>query len=246
MRTPTIFIPTGRFIYETGNFGLGNVFSGRKDAAPIYSGITVTRSGSGMRSKPNSFGDTRIQSIDYTTSFTWNRKPKSDFSYSFYDRIPLSDGSFDVFSETTILAEDEVIFLHSEFGSSLPPRSATNPKKHYLFITRDTLKYVTYGSETVGGGAPFDLNANIRIETPAFGYLNPSPTPPDILPTEHDAWGCPAGAGDARIVKIDVTSYSATKWRNLKGTYTASIDDTEIDPSWVTNSVVHTVEWTIF
>jgi len=246
MRTPTVFIPTGTYINEIGNFGLGNVFAGRKNAAPIYAGITVTRYGSGTRSKPNGSGQTRTQSINYSTSQTYNRKPESDFSYSFYDRIPLSDGSIDEFTETNILAQDEVIFLHSEFGSSLPPRYNVNPKKHYLFIPQDTTKLVTYGSETVGGGAPFDLNATITIETPAFNYLNPSPTPPDILPVEHDAWGCPAGVNDARIVNIDVTSYSATKWRNLKGTYTASIDDVEIDPSWVTNSVVHTVEWTIF
>jgi hypothetical protein len=246
MRTPTVFIPTGTYIDEIGNFGLGGVFAGRKNAAPIYAGITVTRSGSGTRSKPNGSGQTRTQSISYSTSQTYNRKPESDFSYSFYDRIPLSDGSIDEFTETRILAEDEVIFLHSEFGSSLPTRYNVNPKKHYLFIPQDTTKLVTYGSETVTGFPPFDLDGYVRISTPSFGYLNPSPTPPDTLPVEYDAWACQAGLENGKTVKIDVTGYSATKWRNLKGVYILTIDDTQIDPSWDTNSVVHTVEWTIF
>ena len=44
---------------------------------------------------------------------------------------------------------------------------------------------------------------------------------------------------------IDVTGYSATKWRDLRGTYTLSVDDSDLDSSWDSNSVSHTVEWII-
>ena len=248
MRTPTVFIPSGRLIDEIGNFGLGGVLGGSANAAPIYAGITVTRSGSGTRSKPNGADQTKTQSINYSTSQTYNRKPESGFSYSFYNRIPISDGSIDQFTVTRTLAEDEVIVRHAQFGASLPPRNNANPKKHYLRFddSGGIVKTIIYGYETVTGFPPFDLNGSVTLATPKFGYLNTSPTPPGVLPVEYDAWTCIVGIDSVRTVKLDVTGYSATKWRNLKGSYTLTINDTDIDPSWITNSVVHTVEWTIF
>lgn len=247
MRTPTVFIPSGRLIsYEIATFGLGNMFTGGHEASPIYTGITVTRSGSGARSKPGFTGSTTTQSINYSISHTYNRSSQSGASYSFLSMVSISDGSIDSFAVTRPYNENEVDFLTHAFGATFPPRNVANPKKHYLMLHQAAEENIIYGTETEADLPPVDLSADFTMWPPAFDYLNPSPTLPDVLPVEYDAWACKAGIGSGSTVKLDVTGFSATKWRDLRGAYTLAIDDVDIDPSWDNNSVVHTVEWTIF
>jgi hypothetical protein len=258
MRTPTIFIPHGSSFDPSSAFGLRNFYRFQNDreqafwgyeASPIYTGITVVRSGSGTRSVTTG-GSTRTQTISYSQSHTFNRVFLADLVPTVNTTRRFSDGSYDLLNVTVYPAEDEAEFKNYVFGTNRPGRLLSNPKKHHLLITgTKVFAAFNYGSEVTDSDPPVNLTVDLNIRCPFFSYDNPSPTPPDVLPNEYDRWKCLIGIDPADSFGLDVTAYSATKWRDLKGTYTLTVNDSDIDPDnnlWDTNSVVHTAEWTIF
>lgn len=254
MRTPTVFIPRGEYdTYVSHTKGLRGFleFSDTfttigTDAAPIYTGITIVRSGIGTR-EITSGGSTTTQSINYSQSHTFDRVLITDLSLEFA-YSPFSDGPYDDFYPIDEPTDEQSLFSHYIFGTSRANSLLANPKKHHLHLSG--LKYFSdfvYGTQVIDSDPSTDLVTLLSITCPRFYYNDPFPNPPDVLPNEFDQWNCLIGADlETPDFGIDVTGYSGTKWRDLRGNYTLEVDDVDIDSSWDTNSVVHTVEWTIF
>jgi len=264
MRTPTIFIPHGSGDDINSSFGLRGLFAGiNREASPIYTGITVTRSGSGTRIRD--FGGITVeQEISYSASHTFDRYFLPDQSLVISDQNQYSDGLVESFTfpEDFVSPVGETSFLHSFFGRNRGgPTSATafaNPKKHFLGLAGFFgIEDVNFGTQTDTddyGSSVIDIIEGLQISCPFFTYNDPSSIP---LPKEYDQWNCRIGvnfgaigftgpANDSTSFGIDVTGYSATKWRNIKGTYTLSVNDSDIVNLWDSNSLVHTNTWTIF
>jgi len=251
MRTPTIFIPHGDYEgYLSRTFGMRGFLEFRNafttigaEASPIYTGITIVRSGSGTRSVTTG-GMTTTQTISYSKSHTFDRILFTDLSLDFDSATQFSDGSYDECFPTASITDDKSLFKHYVFGINRTDRLIADPKRHYLYLTGSKgFAGFKYGTQVINSDPPTDLTKPFTTSCPFFDYLDPFGT----LPNEYDQWNCIIGAEpETTSFGIDVTGYSATKWRNLKGTYTLTVNDVDIDPSWDTNSVVHTTEWTIF
>jgi len=255
MRTPTIFIPHGDYEgYLNRTFGLRGFLEFRNtfgiagsEASPIYTGITVARSGSGARSVTIG-GVTTTQSISYSQSQTFDRVLVTDLSLDFDTANQFSDGSYDVTFTTVSQANDKSLFKHFDFGFNRIDRSISDPKRHHLFLSGSKVfSNFFYGTQVINSDPPTNLTTPLQIDCPFFFYDNAFPTPPAVLPNEYNQWNCRIGTSpQPNVFGLDVTGYSATKWRNLKGTYTLTVNDSAIDAGWDTNSVVHTTQWTIF
>jgi hypothetical protein len=273
MRTTTVFLPSGSFVEGAQipggpkiflqfrnlktNFGSNPapLYSSGAEAAPFYAGITLVRSGSGIRVKDFG-GYTVTQTISYSQSHTFDRIVIADQTLTISSSTQLLDGRLDVFEYDDILGagslpnDDETYFRNWGckqrnlfFGS--------DPKKHHLlFNGLKEFTNIALGDEEIvydsGTPSPItnDLFCDLTFKCPFF-YQNDETLP------EFDQWNCKIGAtsfgfSETDDFGIDVTGYSATKWRDLRDTYTLTVDDVDINPSWDTNSVVHTVEWTIF
>jgi len=251
MRTPTIFIPHGDYEgYLSRTFGMRGFLEFRNafttigaEASPIYTGITIVRSGSGTRSVTRG-GMTTTQTISYSQSHTFDRVLITDLALDFDSATQFSDGSYDETFPTASLADDESLFKHYVFGINRTERFLADPKKHHLYLTGSKgFTGFKYGTQVINSDPQTDLTKAFTISCPFFDYLDPFGT----LPNEYDQWNCIIGAEpETTSFGIDVTGYSATKWRNLKGTYTLTVNDSAIDAGWDTNSVVHTTQWTIF
>jgi hypothetical protein len=255
MRTPTIFIPHGDYEgYLNRTFGLRGFLEFRNafttigaEASPIYTGITIVRSGTGTR-VVTSGGTTTTQVISYSQSHTFDRVFITDLALDFDSATQFSDGSYDETFPTASPADDESLFKHYVFGINRTERFLSDPKRHHLFLTGSKgFTGFEYGTQVINANPPTDLTSSFQIGCPFFDYADPFPTPPDVLPNEYDQWNCSIGVDpETSVFGIDVTGYSATKWRDLRGTYTLTKNDSDIDPSWTSNSVVHTTQWTIF
>jgi len=251
MRTPTIFIPHGDYEgYLSRTFGLRGFLEFRNafttigaEASPIYTGITIARSGAGTRVL-TSGGMTTTQVISYSQSHTFDRVLITDLALDFDSATQFSDGSYDETFPTASPADDESLFKHYIFGINRTERFLADPKRHYLYLTGSKgFTGFKYGTQVINSDPPTDLIKAFTISCPFFDYADPFST----LPNEYDQWNCLIGVNpETSVFGIDVTGYSATKWRNLKGTYTLTVNDSVIDPSWTSNSVVHTTQWTIF
>lgn len=256
MRTPTVFIPHGSYDgdFTFPTFGLKkflefrNSFGGSgSEASPVYTGITVVRSGSGTR-VVTSGGITTTQTIDYDQSHTFDRVFVTDLTLVFDSSFQFSDGLCDQMFPSNSHDEGTTAFIHYVFGTNRAERFLSDPKRHYL-LTPGFMGFqdFNYGTEVIGSNPSTDLIVALQIDCPFFYYNDALPTPPDVLPNEYDQWNCRIGIDpDTTVFGIDVTGYSATKWRDLRGTYTLTVNDVDIDSGWDTNSVVHTTEWTIF
>jgi len=264
MRTPTVFIPHGSPYDSFNSYGLRGFFGGvGREASPIYTGITVTRSGSGTRTRD--FGGVLVeQEISYSVSHTFDRFFLQDQSLVFSGQNQYSDGAVDYFDspEDYVAPVGETSFIHSIFGSYRGvPNSAVsfaNPKKHFLglggFFGIEDVSFGTQTETDEFDSYEMDIIQVFQINCPFFTYSNPSASP---LPNEYDQWNCAIGVDFGAIgyegggrestsFGLDVTGYSATKWRDLRGTYTLTVNNSDIDPSWDSDSVVHTNTWTIF
>jgi hypothetical protein len=251
MRTPTIFIPHGDYEgYLSRTFGLRGFLEFRNaftttgaEASPIYTGITIARSGAGTRVL-TSGGMTTTQVISYSQSHTFDRVLFTDLALDFDSATQFSDGSYDETFPTASLADDESLFKHYVFGINRTERFLSDPKRHYLYLTGSKgFTGFKYGTQVINANPPTDLIKGFTISCPFFDYADPFST----LPNEYDQWNCSIGVDpETSVFGTDVTGYSATKWRDLRGTYTLTKNDSDIDPSWTTNSVVHTTQWTIF
>lgn len=255
MRTPTIFIPHGDYEgYLNRTFGLRGFLEFRNtfgiigsEASPIYTGITVVRSGSGTRSVTTG-GMTTTQSISYSQSHTFDRVLITDLALDFDTATQFSDGSYDECFPTASPADDESLFKHYVFGINRAERFLSDPRRHHLFLTgAKSFTGFGYGTQVINSNPATNLTISLTIDCPFFYYDNASPTPPAVLPNEYNQWNCTIGIDPSTTAfGIDVTGYSDTKWRDLRGTYTLTKNDSDIDPSWTSNTVSHTTEWTIF
>jgi hypothetical protein len=254
MRTPTVFIPHGSYNSDpVRTFGLKGFLEFRNnlggigsEASPIYTSIKVTRSGSGTRSV-TSGGITTTQTISYTKDQTFSRILLTDLSLDYDSRFQFSDGAYDQCFPSEAVPEDKTGFIHYVFGVDRAERYLSDPKRHYLLTPGNRgFDNFKYGTQVINSNPATDLLTTISINCPFFTYAEPFPIFPAVLPNEYDQWNCNIGIDpQGNQFGIDVTSYSATKWRDLRGTYTLSVDDSDLDSSWDSNSVSHTVEWII-
>ena len=119
MRTPTVFIPHGSYESDpVRTFGLKGFLEFRNsfgasgaEASPIYTGITIMRSGSGTRSVTNA-GVTTTQTIDYEQSHTFDRAYITDLTLVHDSSLEFSDGSYDQFVASDLPDEGTTGFIH--------------------------------------------------------------------------------------------------------------------------------------
>jgi len=208
MRTPTIFIPHGDYEgYLNRTFGLRGFLEFRNtfgiigsEASPIYTGITVVRSGSGTRSVTTG-GMTTTQSISYSQSHTFDRVLITDLALDFDTATQFSDGSYDECFPTASPADDESLFKHYVFGINRAERFLSDPRRHHLFLTgAKSFTGFGYGTQVINSNPATNLTISLTIDCPFFYYDNASPTPPAVLPNEYNQWNCTIGIDPSTMI----------------------------------------------
>lgn len=277
MRTTTITIPAGQFFYDAEFpwlYGLsGFVKNSNLEAAPFYESITITRSGTGMRSKSEEIDgvtETTEETVNYTRTCKFNRISYADNLPDpvYFSQVTFKDGQKDDFfvpypevksvdDGTTQSVSDGECYIHHKLVETIEGVGVRpDYKKHYLeFKGTCVFDPITYGTRTFndGLGTPTsidttDLFSSIVITGPTMYRKNP-----DSL--FFDTWNCRVGlgyGGEYTDVGYDMSGFSATKWRNLKGeNFSFSVEESVVMPEdpefpvWDTNTVEHTVEWEI-
>lgn len=276
MRTPTVFLPSGSFDQGSQNpwgprgflrfrNSKTNLFSEPKEplfsrgaeAAPFYTGITVKRSGSGTRSW-DSGSYVVTQTINYSVEQTFNRLSIADQEMEeFISNYNLWNGGYDYFSydgfigSSTYTNESSTYIRHWLAND----RGFSDPKKHHLlFNGKIIVSPLTYGSEKTVYDSGTPAPTTTDLITYGFEVKCPFFFQSDSDLAEFDKWNCEIGLGEygssisalSDSFGIDVTGYSATKWRDLRGSYLLTVNDSDLTSHWDSNSVVHKAEWTIF
>lgn len=271
MRTTTITIPSGRYFDDIEfpwQYGLsGFINNSTLEAAPFYDSITITRSGTGSRSKSVVVdGDTQTttQAINYTRTCKFNRVTNTEGSIDpYYNERQFKDGKLDaanlsslapkiIDNGTTESVTDGECYIHHKLVETIGGVGVRpDYKKHYLeFKGTCVFSPIVYGTDTYNSGVGdpdivTDLESFIEITGPVMRRVD------DTL-LFFDTWDCPVGLGYGGIINgygHNLSDFSATKWRNLKGeNFSISVDETVMfpeDTEWDSNTVNHKVEWEI-
>jgi len=213
-------------------FNLFNVFylGAEFDASPIYSTFQMTISISGTYSD-----GTYDYDYDYTGTKTWDREEiRGDGGGNNVVSVDIN-GILEIpiaaYTSPRAVSDDK-------FTMALFPALDMNPSPYPLF---DPAKPI--GRFVLGNGALIeasaiigtrtniattvveDITANISSGVPTFSIYFTTPTDPRFL---VDGFECTAGAdvGDFNAtISEDATGWAASKWRDFRGTYTATNTD---------------------
>jgi len=215
------------------------------EASPIYQSIEISQRIWGTRTS-TAFGPTVTQTIDQTETLTltrtglasvgastpkqaspsWHPGALSDGgSYSLENGETFAATRFSVAAVDTTLADvgfllngDEIIEAGPATGPLLPsffPRPGPglpNPKQQRLWITGDVSDGFDYDftETTTPPGTSATVTETYTLSPPAWGS---STTIPSNTRGSAFEWGYSAAES------VDTSAWSATKWRDYRGTY---------------------------
>lgn len=211
------------------------------EAPDFYGDITVRKWATGLRSValtgPNR---TVTETYDYDESVTFTRIPhNTDSTFLFSETNPRS--SMDTFGAPNPPTSDTDCYIMMGDASA---RSYPDFGKHHLrlffYKLIDPVTVGTYAVNYDDPGTPDtseDIVSFVEFTAPEWDYSNPSHDYGELYDVWNIVCGIPEGSG---TVDLGVTAS-----RDIRGTYTASINDADIDGSWDTNSVVHHVSLTL-
>lgn len=212
------------------------------DAPAFYGSVTVRRWGSGARSKAlTGPARTVTESYDYDESVTFIRIA-ANASVNSGGRFQSPVGLIDYFSASSPPASDTdcLILMGDASSRSLPDFGKHHLRLHYYKLI-DPVTVGTLATNFDDSGTPDtseDIVSFIEFTPPEWGYS----TPPTDYGQLYDQWMIIAGAAIGTDTQVDL---GCTPSRDIRGTYTASFNDADIDGSWDTNSVVHHVSLTL-
>ena len=231
--------------------GAGNVDIGSGDdvfyaeAPPFYSGITMRRWGSGSRAKAYTSPDRTVtETFSYDETAVFTRIPLSA-SVSFIESARSAYGSRDEFRPAIPVNTKCLLGLARPF----PSRMAVHLGRQYLMgrfykIVED----LTVGSREVNYDNPAtpdvttDMIGAVEFFTWQWNFSSGhSGDPRD----PYDEFLMPVGSGYGIDGMAAVAASAISNWRDMRGTYSASKNDSDLDGSWDTNSVTHHVSLTI-
>lgn len=214
------------------------------EAPPFYETIAVRHWGSGNRQKTyagSPYGLTVYESIDYDESKTFTRIPIS--TDAVYNSSIYSDyGQTDLFSTPTSDPPGDGLFKAALMR--IPMYAVPDLRRHYLVAWFEaTTGEIVIGSRTINYADPAetDITEDINGSFDFFPWewvVDPNP------PTNrNDPWNLIQFPTSWGIEEYDVSAI--TNWRDLRGTYEFSKNDSDIDGSWDSNDVVHHTSYVI-
>lgn len=236
IRQPNVFL-TGEDSQSTLGYSLAQL----TEAPDFYTSITVRRFGSGTREKV--VGSATItEEYDYDESVTFTRVPIATFAgtptrwqtaFSCVDSFPVllpapgSDPSTDCCITMTSPANSRTIHL----------------RRHYLNLWYYWLtELVTVGTQTISD--PYevtDIVNDFEFVAPAWSYTAAVPDFGEF----YDQWEIAVGASGALGGFAYIQAADIADWLDLRGTITKTVNDSDLDVTWDTNSVTHSVSLTI-
>lgn len=203
----------------------------RGEAPDYYTSVTVRHWGSGTRVRD--FGSNVVtETISYDQTMTFNRISLNS-SVTHRDTDHRDRGTVDRFDTNAPGSGETHIGLAG-------PGKGWDIARHYLvFDFHELIGPVSIGTREVNYDDPGtdDTSESIMISfyCPPWVWKT-NPTPPTNL---RDRWNVVeiyvGGAG----VPVEFDASAITDWRDLRGTYAVSVDDSDIDGSWDSNDVVH-------
>jgi len=210
---------------------LANIYG---EAPAYYSSVTVRHWGDGTRVSIDTSATT-TQTIEYDESATFSRAPiHTSAVYNSTDQLEF--GTMDLFVPDP--PEDGT--CHIKIKGM--PRSNPYLSRHYLDFNFYETRDVNVGVEAID----------------YFNPLIPDTSGPlmkgiDFMPWEWSGGGVNFGdPWDVLSIPIGwlyspspIDLSAITDWRDLRGTYTVSVNNSDIDGSWATNSLVHNTSITI-
>lgn len=237
---------------KDGSFGLwqllfslagaeGIDFNARGEAPDYYETVTVRHWGSGTRTKVlTGPARTVTETISYDESATFTRIPIHT-SVTHVATDQLAYGAVDQFEPDPPGSGECYI------GIARMPRNTPYLSRHYLIFDFYETRDVDIGTTDVDyddPGTP-DTSDPITIGLEFLPwYWSTDPTPPTNF---GDPWNVlnfyQGGGGFSSIAQFDPSSIS--DWRDLRGTYSVTVADSDIDGSWDTNTITHHTSITV-
>lgn len=212
--------------------GIANV-----DASPIYSSFKMTVDISGTYSDA-----TYDYAYSYSNNKTWTREEIRASSivgnFTSVDINGISELPTGSYGNNRAVTDDY-------FTMGLFPAMDMTPNPYPMFVPKYPAAAFELGNNSrIETGAvigtqtlilaPFtvtNITADISSGVPAFSYYSGTPTDPRFF---VDGFECGAGGGGFNAtISEDTTAWTAAKWRDFRGTYTA----TDTDANGITTDI---------
>lgn len=221
---------------------------GHGEAPAFYETITIRHWGSGLRQKTfagSPYGLTVYESVDYDETKTFTRIPlNTDVIHGV--SYTTDYGKIDIFDRATGDPPGDGLFKAGLYR--IPNYSVPDLRRHYVVpFFEGTTGGVVIGTRTINYADPAETDVTEDIEA-SFDFLPwewvADPNPTVNLNDPWDLIWFPTGGGGFASIRPYPAS-SITNWRDIRGTYSFSWDDTEFDGSWDSNDVEHNTSYTL-
>lgn len=229
---------------------------------PIYTGIRLKRSGSGVRSYTT--GTTTLtETLAYSREKTLTRVgqiaapalPSEDWGrFLITDRFPSTIDPDSAWSyESAGWAERGVDECHMVLLGALygTPAGGISPRFQALTIipnveSEDGIVIGSRETDNAGTITTADVILDFPWTPPAF-YRSQAAMDALAAGTDYrplvDRWGY-LGASPAEEAAIDLTAWTFAEWHDMRGIRTITVPDPLA--GWDSNTVTHAVEWELF